>query len=97
MQVGTILKTTSYIAIDDVSANGDCSHPSNQIDPTAQPGVSTTIDPTMFSCKSGKHISNEKLCDWVKDCELGEDEKNCGTCNFANHDMCGYSEYRCKQ
>ena len=44
-----------------------------------------------FQCKSGKVISIVKRCNWLPDCELGEDEINCGTCEFNDHTICGYT------
>ena len=33
-----------------------------------------------FRCENGGCIDASKLCDYIPDCEGGEDEANCSTC-----------------
>jgi hypothetical protein len=54
----------SDIAIDDISMqSGFCPWSSN-------------IN-QVFQCSSGKTVSSQQVCDFIKDCPLGDDETNC--------------------
>ena len=44
-----------------------------------------------FDCRDGKHINMSKVCDFEKDCPSGEDEMNCGECDFE-HGTCGWED-----
>lgn len=77
------------IAIDDITLSKEC---------TAYEYVMSTVMTTTkappcgsdgFRCSSGKCISNSQLCDFIPDCSGGEDERNCGECNFEK-DLCGW-------
>lgn len=35
-----------------------------------------------FSCYNGTTINASQVCDFVADCKDGEDEMDCGDCNF---------------
>lgn len=67
---------SSDIAIDDISIQtGFC------------PAVPLTSK--MYTCTGGSSISALKVCDFVKDCPQGDDEKNCGNCTF-DATQCGW-------
>ena len=57
----------------------------------------STPEPTicgrsMFLCVSEERcIGRERVCDFVKDCLNGEDEAECGACDFESG-MCGWSD-----
>lgn len=100
-KVGTIQDTNTYIAIDDIQLDRTCNSPSNPQPSTLPPTGPTMIVPTggptqnpsgnsWFRCNTGLVIPGAKVCDWVKDCPNGEDEKYCGNCQFTGHDICGY-------
>ena len=77
------------IAIDDVSFSKECIGSTEQMQITY-----TTARPPLcgydgFRCNNGKCINKTQLCDFVKDCSNGEDEENCGNCNFEK-DTCGW-------
>ncbi|KAL1473108.1 hypothetical protein MTO96_038921, partial [Rhipicephalus appendiculatus] len=42
-----------------------------------------------FHC-GNQSITVERVCDFVKDCAKGEDEHNCGECDFTK-DLCGWT------
>lgn len=93
--VGTIKQASTYIALDDVQMippnSGRFCQPVN-VNPFVHPPQPPTADPrSIFTCKSGKQISVDKTCDWAKDCEQGEDELYCGSCDFADHSFCRYN------
>jgi hypothetical protein len=52
-------------------------------------GCEDTPDSQTFTCDNGNIIAAHKVCDFVKDCVDGSDEKNCGTCDFENS-TCGW-------
>jgi len=62
------------IALDDVYLySGDCS------------SLPTTPDPdTMFACGDGNLIPVNLICNFIKDCPNGMDEKECADCDFEN-------------
>ncbi|XP_033638977.1 MAM and LDL-receptor class A domain-containing protein 1-like [Asterias rubens] len=85
------------IAIDDTSFTPTCklftgTFPSRPYVPTAGPcGVDK------WQCTSQPDddqycIPTSKLCDWVSDCPNGEDEKDCGPCDFEDKKKCGYMD-----
>ncbi|XP_053212434.1 apical endosomal glycoprotein-like [Panonychus citri] len=45
--------------------------------------------PQQFTCNDGEVIKASKVCDHVVDCSNGEDESNCGSCDFKE-DFCNY-------
>ncbi len=45
----------------------------------------------MFNCSQTEWILKSKVCDNVRDCSNGNDEKVCGSCDFENDYSCGYS------
>ncbi|XP_064478697.1 MAM and LDL-receptor class A domain-containing protein 1-like isoform X2 [Ornithodoros turicata] len=71
-------KATSAIALDDVTVTaGSCA-------PTT----------ALTSCGDGKSFVNaSQVCDFKEDCPSGEDEKNCGECDFENG-TCGWTSVR---
>ncbi|GIX75939.1 MAM and LDL-receptor class A domain-containing protein 2 [Caerostris extrusa] len=44
-----------------------------------------------FDCRDGTHVNASKVCDFEQDCPSGEDEVDCGECNFEIGD-CGWRE-----
>ena len=41
-----------------------------------------TPEPNSFPCGDGSFVSQNKVCNFIKDCATGLDEKNCGNCDF---------------
>jgi len=87
---------TQSIAIDDTSFNQGCIlDNSGATLPTV--GTTTTLTTTTNPCTQGSFlcptnsqcISSYKVCDFIKDCPDGADEKNCGTCDFETS-TCGW-------
>lgn len=77
------------IAIDDISFSKECIRSNEDMQVTY-----TTARPPFcgfngFRCSNGRCINNTQLCDFNKDCPDGEDEANCGKCNFEK-DYCGW-------
>lgn len=98
-QVGTIDSDSldnAYIAVDNVGIKQYCQNPSNTYTTTVGPPTRTTPKPTTpdpkthFTCLNGLVIQIEKLCDWINDCPQGEDEKECGSCDFRENNLCRY-------
>ena len=88
--------STQAIAIDDTSFNGGCvADNSGATLPTASPTTSMTTTSNScnqgtFLCPTNKEcIPSYKVCDFIKDCPDGADEKNCGTCDFETS-SCGW-------
>ncbi|XP_054714592.1 LOW QUALITY PROTEIN: MAM and LDL-receptor class A domain-containing protein 2-like [Uloborus diversus] len=44
-----------------------------------------------FDCRDGKFVTSDKVCDFEKDCSTGQDEMNCGACDFEHGD-CGWRD-----
>lgn len=42
-----------------------------------------------YKCQDGSCLSTAQVCDFKNDCQLSEDEKNCGTCNFDDYSTDG--------
>ncbi|KAH7954562.1 hypothetical protein HPB49_019857 [Dermacentor silvarum] len=63
-----------FVAIDDVLISEQC----NQ----------RTRSTQRFDC-GNKTVTIERVCDFVTDCENGEDERNCGDCDFSKG-LCGW-------
>ncbi|CAF0808194.1 unnamed protein product, partial [Brachionus calyciflorus] len=76
------------ISIDDISFTPDCFAPTEPL-----PIISTTTTPPPcgngFRCSDGKCIDQNQICNFINDCRNGEDESNCGSCNFES-DYCGW-------
>ena len=73
--VGDFEKT--IMALDDISIeSGDCDKSSPQ--------------QNLFHCNARESIPASKVCNGVKDCSNGADEADCGSCDFTNHNGCGY-------
>ncbi|XP_075742958.1 MAM and LDL-receptor class A domain-containing protein 1 isoform X3 [Rhipicephalus microplus] len=70
----TATDTEGFVAIDDVLISGECSQ-----------NIRST---ERFDC-GNQSITIERVCDFVKDCANGDDERNCGSCNFKK-DLCGW-------
>ena len=85
--------STQAIAIDDTSFDKGCVvDNSGVILPTATSTTTTKnpCAPSGFQCVSnGLCIPTTKVCDFVKDCQDGSDEINCGSCDFEKT-TCGW-------
>lgn len=90
----------NYVAVDDISFErkyGECQVAPEIADPyytTVTTTTSTTTekplcDNDQFVCKSKKCIQKNQVCDFVEDCEGGDDEENCGICDFEQS-LCGW-------
>lgn len=91
--MATIENTKSYVAIDDVGLvlMVECKNFDNSFNESTTATANTTPNPQdFFKCFSSKYIPMSKVCDWVKDCEQGEDEIQCGSCDFSARNTCGY-------
>ncbi|KAL3248106.1 hypothetical protein MRX96_056678 [Rhipicephalus microplus] len=74
MATVTVTPGDGFVAIDDVLIREDCS---NNIRSTKR-----------FDC-GNQSITIERVCDFVKDCANGDDERNCGQCDFSDG-LCGW-------
>ena len=65
---GSLSESNSFIALDDISltSNSECYDSPQEL----------------FDCFDGTQIESTRVCNFVKDCSQGEDEKDCGTCDF---------------
>lgn len=50
-----------------------------------------TTPTTIFNCSNGQTIDISLVCDFHEDCSNGNDERNCGACNFEE-DLCGWQD-----
>jgi hypothetical protein len=87
-QAGTNTRDEGVIAVDDITFDTKCVP---AIDPLPTI-VTTTRKPACgdgFKCNNNLCINKTQVCNFVADCAGGEDEKNCGQCNFET-DNCGW-------
>ncbi|XP_077520370.1 MAM and LDL-receptor class A domain-containing protein 1-like [Amblyomma americanum] len=47
---------------------------------------------TETHCGKGHYVRNDRVCDFVTDCDGGADERDCGECDFSK-DACGWNLY----
>lgn len=85
----TFSNQDGFIAIDDITFSKECIRSTDPMQIT-----STTAPPPFcgyngFRCSNGRCINNTQLCNFISDCPNGEDELNCGKCNFEK-DNCGW-------
>ena len=90
-----------YIAIDDISFTKQCALWSDGPIPTLETlpgGMTQTFAPDDCStvrCKNNESqsicLTVDQMCNFVKDCADGSDEKNCGDCNFDDGTLCEWS------
>lgn len=67
------------LALDDVYLyNGTCKE--------------TTGSVNQFDCQNGQMIDIDLVCDFKTDCANGLDEKDCGSCDFQDENLCGYKD-----
>lgn len=88
-QAGNNTREDGVIAIDDLSFDQNCKTASDPL-----PTIITTTRPPVcgnsgFKCSNNKCINQTQVCDFIIDCPNGEDEKNCGSCDFEV-DTCGW-------
>lgn len=97
--VATTFDVYGYLAIDNLRiTRTPCAHADNQnhnhvisTPPTsATTNATTGPPPNSFKCDDGRYISQDKVCDYINDCAHKEDEKYCGSCDFAHHDWCRF-------
>ncbi|KAL1446933.1 hypothetical protein MTO96_028698, partial [Rhipicephalus appendiculatus] len=70
----TVTAEVGFVAIDDVRISEDCSKNKRST--------------KRFDC-GNQSITIERVCDFVKDCQNGDDERNCGDCDFSDG-LCGW-------
>lgn len=78
-----------YIAIDDIIFHEGCTlidHSFNNV---------TTEKPCIGLLCIDKHgqkicLPEHNICDYIEQCKNGEDEQQCGDCDFNNQTMCGW-------
>lgn len=46
----------------------------------------------MFNCSQTEWVPMSKVCNYVTDCTNAKDEQVCGSCNFENKNLCGYTK-----
>jgi hypothetical protein len=88
-QNGNSTKDEGVIAIDDITFSTAC-RPSTVT--ALETIVTTTRKPVCgngFQCSNFACINQTQLCDFRVDCPNGEDEANCGTCDFEKN-SCGW-------
>ncbi|OTF84012.1 hypothetical protein BLA29_002190 [Euroglyphus maynei] len=78
-----------YVAIDDIVFYEGCTIINHHNDNL------TTEKPCIgLNCldKNGTRICvpEQNICDFIEQCKMGEDEQQCGDCNFNNQTMCGW-------
>lgn len=87
--VSNFTNQDGVVVVDDVTFTPEC-YSTNEIMPVV---FTTTFTPTCgvngFRCSNGKCLNKTQLCDFVRDCPNGEDEANCGICEFENS-TCGW-------
>jgi hypothetical protein len=88
-QASNNTRDDGVIAIDDISFDSNCKAATDPL-PTI---ITTTRSPvcgsTGFKCSNNNCINQTQVCDFIIDCPNGEDEKNCGSCDFEM-DYCGW-------
>ncbi|XP_077864140.1 MAM and LDL-receptor class A domain-containing protein 1-like [Saccoglossus kowalevskii] len=47
------------------------------------------VEPPLLCDNGTLNITKDQQCNWVKDCDDGQDEIDCGQCTFED-DQCGY-------
>jgi len=68
-------EASNVIALDDLKLyEGNCIEDSNS---------------TQFYCDDQQKVSYDKVCDWMPDCSMDQDELVCGSCDF-NQNSCGW-------
>ena len=50
------------------------------------------IPPGQFDCMNGQTINASLVCNFQIDCSNGLDEKNCGSCDFEDENICGWKD-----
>ncbi|KAH8025869.1 hypothetical protein HPB51_013468 [Rhipicephalus microplus] len=78
-------KSVALYAQDDLISDGQGVWKRYQWDETVQMAIRST---KRFDC-GNQSITIERVCDFVKDCANGDDERNCGQCDFSDG-LCGW-------
>ena len=50
------------------------------------------MPPEKFDCLNGEFIEPNLVCDFKIDCKNGQDEINCGNCDFEDASLCGWTD-----
>ena len=83
--------TSADIFVDDISISSSCKTDENSL-PTVSPQPTTTSDPCYYRCATdNKCLEQLQVCNFHKDCEGGEDENDCGECDFEGG-TCGWMD-----
>lgn len=88
-EIETESKDDGVIAIDDISFTNQCLSFNGNLPTIITTTTKSPCGPNGFICPSGPCIDNSQICNFIKDCPNGEDEANCGTCDFENG-SCGW-------
>lgn len=89
MTSGSSPNEPGIIAIDDVSFTTTCSAYAGVIPTFITSTTQSPCGPNGYRCSDGQCIDKNKVCDFTQDCSRGEDENECGICNFES-DSCGW-------
>ncbi|CAF5125054.1 unnamed protein product [Rotaria magnacalcarata] len=82
------------IGLDDISFSSPCNKSNIPLPygTTTRPTGTTVTPPACaFTCDDGTCIGKEKRCNFAPDCSKGEDEVNCGDCDFEKS-PCGWED-----
>lgn len=88
-QVANMTNADGIIAIDDITFTPECAAATIEMPTVATTTAAPVCGLNGFRCSNGKCINQSQLCDFKKDCEDGNDELNCGVCDFEQS-TCGW-------
>ncbi|CAF0718676.1 unnamed protein product [Adineta steineri] len=82
-----------FIALDDISFSSQCNNSNGYLPygTTPKPIGTSTRPSCPYQCKDGTCIAQDKRCNFIPDCSQGEDEVDCGQCDFETS-ACGWQD-----
>lgn len=92
-EVGNYTSEEGVIAVDDISFTPECKAGLATLPTIITSTAAPACGQTGYKCASTptKCINQTQVCDFVKDCPNGDDESNCGTCDFETS-TCGWDD-----